>query len=333
MNTFPKISIITPTYNQGQYIEQTILSVLNQNYPNLEYIIIDGGSTDNTIDIIKKYETKITYWVSEPDKGQSDAINKGMQKATGEVINWLNSDDFYEPNALNKIANCFIENPNALVVCAKSRLFTDDNKTVGFTNGTDIYSGNIEKTIGWARIDQPETFFKRSIFEKIGSIDDELKYLMDRDLWIKCLIHFGLENIVKTDTIIVNFRLHNTSKTVSQGTHFQKEHDSWYYAFALQNGLKELATKISENFCVNSSFKIKNLPKLDANFAEKIINYFFYLRAVEYYSQNNKSFAKQLFLLVNPKLLSGNDKNWLKKLEFRNKFIPSFVLSYIRKRR
>ncbi len=92
----PKISIITPSYNQGKFIEETILSVINQQYSNLEFIIIDGGSTDNTVDIIEKYSTQITYWVSEKDEGQSDAINKGFLKATGEIINWLNSDDYLQ---------------------------------------------------------------------------------------------------------------------------------------------------------------------------------------------------------------------------------------------
>ena len=92
--SYPKISIVTPSFNQGKYIEQTIQSVLTQNYPNLEYIIIDGGSTDKTVDIIKKYEQQLSYWVTEPDKGQTDAINKGFAKCTGEIFNWINSDDF-----------------------------------------------------------------------------------------------------------------------------------------------------------------------------------------------------------------------------------------------
>src|SRR5688500_3818909 len=96
----PKISIITPTYNQGHFIEQTIQSVIEQDYPNLEYIIIDGGSTDDTLSVIKKYEKYISYWISEKDKGQSEAINKGFKKATGDVVNWLNSDDYYEPGVL-----------------------------------------------------------------------------------------------------------------------------------------------------------------------------------------------------------------------------------------
>ena len=98
-----KISIITPSYNQGEYIEKTIKSILDQGYPNLEYIIMDGGSNDETVEIIKKYEDKITFWQSEPDKGQTDAINKGFEKCTGDIVTWLCSDDYYEPNVLFEI--------------------------------------------------------------------------------------------------------------------------------------------------------------------------------------------------------------------------------------
>ena len=106
---YPKITIITPSFNQGNYLEQTIDSVLSQNYSNLEYIIIDGGSADNSVDIIKKYEKHLAYWVSEKDKGQTNAINKGLKIATGDIVNWLNSDDYYEPDALHKVADAFDE--------------------------------------------------------------------------------------------------------------------------------------------------------------------------------------------------------------------------------
>ena len=113
---WPKISIVTPSFNQGQYIEETIISVLSQNYPNLEYIIIDGGSTDNTIGIIKKYESRITYWVSKLVRCQSHAINKGLNKCTGNIFNWLNSDDWYMPGVLFKATNAFINNRTGLFV-------------------------------------------------------------------------------------------------------------------------------------------------------------------------------------------------------------------------
>ena len=107
---YPKITVVTPSFNQAQFLERTILSVLTQNYPNLEYIIIDGGSTDGSVEIIKKYESKLTYWVSEPHRGQSHAINKGWQRATGEIVAWLNSDDTYEPDAIRRVVEFLQKN-------------------------------------------------------------------------------------------------------------------------------------------------------------------------------------------------------------------------------
>ncbi len=168
-----KISLITPSYNQAIYLEQTIQSVISQHYPNLEHIVIDGGSTDGSVEIIKKYEKHLTYWVSEPDKGQSNAINKGLQKATGSIINWLNSDDYLETGALHFVADAF-RDPSVNVVCGKSRLFTGDGQTIQFSDGTAIYAGNLAKTIGWARIDQPATFFRCGAIEKMGLLDARL---------------------------------------------------------------------------------------------------------------------------------------------------------------
>lgn len=128
-NELPKISIVTPSFNQGKYLEKTILSVLEQDYPNLEYIIIDGGSTDNSVEIIKKYEKHLAYWVSEPDRGQSHAINKGFGHATGEILGWLNSDDYYAPGAPQAIAEAFLANPDVgAIVGAGEFLFEDTGK-------------------------------------------------------------------------------------------------------------------------------------------------------------------------------------------------------------
>src|SRR6266513_4869973 len=113
----PRISIITPSFNQAQFLEETILSVLNQRYPNLEYIVIDGGSTDGCVDVIKRYEDRLAFWVSEPDRGQPHAINKGLAKATGEIVAFINSDDVYLPGALSTVASHFIESPERGWLC------------------------------------------------------------------------------------------------------------------------------------------------------------------------------------------------------------------------
>lgn len=331
MINYPKITIITPSFNQGKYIEQTINSVISQNYPNLEYFIIDGGSTDNTIEVIKKHEKHITYWVSEPDKGQSDAINKGLKLASGEIINWLNSDDYYEPNALIKIAAIFIKDKNTKAVCARSRLFRNQNETVCFSNGTDIYPNNIAKTIGWARIDQPETFFHRSAIEKMGPLDVQLNFLMDRDWWIKYLFLFNQDNIVKISDIIVNFRLHQYSKTVAQKNMFQIEYDNWFYSLSKKTRNFNYSTIIKENFDVNESFSIKNMDVIDHLLAEKILSYFFLLRANQFYTVNDKIKTNTLLEEINLTLLSKDDFKLWRKIYFRNKYIPTFIINFFRK--
>jgi glycosyltransferase involved in cell wall biosynthesis len=198
-SSFPLISIITPSYNQGEYIEQTICSVLEQGYPNLEYIIVDGGSTDSSVEIIKKYEQHLAWWVSEKDKGQSNAINKGIQRSNGEIINWLNSDDYYMPGALHHVAQQFTD-PEINCYCGYSRVFSETSEKC--SSGTDVYPGNLPKTIGWARIDQPETFFRKSVWDKIGLLNETFHYVMDKEFWIRYLFAFGLNGIKKDREVV-----------------------------------------------------------------------------------------------------------------------------------
>ena len=154
---WPKITIITPSFNQGQYIEQTIRSVLLQSYTNLEYIVIDGGSTDNTIEIIEKYSDFITYWVSEKDNGQSHAINKGLKQATGDVFNWLNSDDYYLPNALLTVGKYFAQNNQLEVLCGCEIHLLQNGDLTQPTHGTTILP-TLEATITLGNCNQPPTF-------------------------------------------------------------------------------------------------------------------------------------------------------------------------------
>ncbi len=222
VNNYPKISIVTPSYNQGQYIEQTILSLINQNYPNLEYIIIDGGSTDNTIDVIKKYENKIAYWVSEKDAGQSDALNKGLAKCTGDIFNWINSDDYLETGSLFKIANYFTNNVNTELLCGQCNCFDNDSGETVFTHRTELFEC-VEKTIVEQRINQPASFYKLKTLRKVGAVNAQLHYVMDLELWFRYLTQFGQKNILLVNDLLAHFRLHTDSKTVQVQPKFREE--------------------------------------------------------------------------------------------------------------
>lgn len=219
--SWPKISIVTPSFNQGQFIEATILSILNQSYPNLEFIIIDGGSTDNTVEIIKKYEKYITYWISEKDNGQTDAINKGFEKCTGDIFNWLNSDDLYAPNALIEIGELFKKHPEVSCFLGREERFLE-NEILNKSFGTSV-EDSLEKSIVKAHADQPSTFFKKTHINHIFPLDQSLRYCMDNQIWLNYLLTYGQNNIVKTDNTLVYFRYHDDSKTVKYGHDFRKE--------------------------------------------------------------------------------------------------------------
>lgn len=205
----PLITIITPSYNQGNYIEDTILSVLNQEYPRLEFIIIDGGSTDQTLGIIKKYSDYISYWISEKDGGQSNAINKGFARATGDIINWLNSDDQLMPGALHRLAVLFDKYPDVTVVHGRIEYFGETNP---------YYSVNIpEKDLRTRYVShicmpQPASFFRKRLIDEHGLLDDSLHFSMDTDLFIRAGLHCRL---LQVEDVLARFRLHAASKSVS----------------------------------------------------------------------------------------------------------------------
>jgi glycosyltransferase involved in cell wall biosynthesis len=217
----PRISIITPSYNQGQYIEETIRSVLLQGYPNLEYIIIDGGSTDNSVEIITKYEKWLTYWESKPDSGQSHAINKGLLKATGEWINWLNSDDFLLPNALSQLATHIAEFPGYInAVIFACQIVSEDGKSI-----KEVWHPRKPKNITsfFKRTDhpiipQPSTFIrmdKMKILEEYHCIMDWILYLQIEDQFAG--------SFREIDITIAAFRDHNSSKTSTLSQKFTDE--------------------------------------------------------------------------------------------------------------
>lgn len=179
-NAWPAISLITPSYNQGQYIEETIRSILLQGYPNLEYFIIDGGSTDATVDIIRKYESWLDGWVSERDKGQSDAINKGFAKCSGRIFNWICSDDLLTPGALGTVAREFLNGDCDVLAGACFCQYDDEPEK---SELRPAGAGNWEETPYISGIWQPSCYFSRSMLEREELLLRDLHYCMDRELW------------------------------------------------------------------------------------------------------------------------------------------------------
>ncbi len=216
--SLPAISIITPTYNQGQYIEQAINSVLDQNYPNLQYIIIDGGSTDNTVEIIKKYSSHLKYWVSEKDNGQADAINKGLKHCTGEIFNWLNSDDYLQPGALQKIGEAFNDQQVDLVAGGVNNFSADKNEIIANQN---LSAAGLMRWDKGVQFIQPGVWMRRAYFIHCGGINEQFHYAFDWDMLIRYL--FVYPNVKYLEEILVNFRLHDESKTVSSLHKFMDE--------------------------------------------------------------------------------------------------------------
>jgi hypothetical protein len=182
----PRISVVTPSYNQGSFLKQCIQSVLDQGYPNLEYIIIDGGSTDDSVDIIRQHQQHIAYWVSEPDGGQSAAINKGFRRATGHIVAWLNSDDFYLPCALHAIAVAYCRNPRASFFLGNGLRVDKTGAALSSFFPEDLVVFHRPALVwGLNYVLQPAAFINRSHLIQAGYVDENLRYGMDSDLWLK----------------------------------------------------------------------------------------------------------------------------------------------------
>ena len=183
-NQLPIISIVTPSFNQGQYLEETILSVLNQDYPALEFFIIDGGSTDGSVEIIKKYAHRLTYWESKPDRGQSHAINKGFRMASGEIVAWLNSDDLLAPGALKVVAQAWQKNPRLGLISGQTEIIDQAGKPTGNVFGSEP---NVINSLLSSEnpVSQPSTFFSTSALKEVGFLDETLHMSMDWDLWLR----------------------------------------------------------------------------------------------------------------------------------------------------
>jgi glycosyltransferase involved in cell wall biosynthesis len=208
--THPRITVVTPSFNQGHFLEETIQSVLSQKYPNLEYMIIDGGSSDNSAEIIKKYEKYLAYWVSEKDDGQTDAVVKGFRRSTGVFLTWLNSDDTQLPGCLFSVAESIRENPDVDVIYGDYWI-TDlrgkvllKKKEIEFDPDILLYGVNF--------IGQPAAFFSRAAYDRVGGLNTKLNYYMDLEFWLRVARENGKFKHVKK--FLATYRFHPASKTI-----------------------------------------------------------------------------------------------------------------------
>lgn len=235
-----KISIITTSYNQGSFIESTIKSVLSQGIEEMEYIVVDGGSTDKTISILEKYSDRLKY-ISEPDKGQTDAINKGLKMSSGDIVGWLNSDDLYYKDTLKIVLNYFKKNPDCIAIygdyslCDEKGKILKTIKEIPFDKNIFLYGINY--------ICQPTVFLRKEIFNKVGLLNDKLQYCMDLDFWLRIVTNgFKFDHISEKLAIA---RLHSQSKTVSCREKMQIEIISCREKYGWKPGIKSLFLRVA----------------------------------------------------------------------------------------
>lgn len=282
----PRISIITPSFNQGHFIEETICSVILQGYPNLEYIIIDGGSNDNTVEIIKKYQPWITYWISEGDRGQTHAINKGLAKATGEILAYLNSDDYYLPETLFRVAEHFNQHSEIDLLHGRCRYVNEAGEKIGEQFGNIQSFEEIIDLWGvwWQKRQfvQPEVFWSRRITNKVGMFNETLNYVMDYDYWCRILKAGGKVKRIEQELACFRF------------TANQKSNQSDLVAQELLNLVQPLLWDQSTPIPDRQRSKLQRMWLYQAKF----------LRQVEQSMQFNESKPRRWFKLV--KLVSSH---------------------------
>ena len=206
-----KVSIITPSFNQARYLEATIQSVLSQDHPRIEYIVADGGSTDGSLDIIKKYSNRLAWWVSEKDRGQTDAINKGFARATGDILAWINSDDTYEAGAVTAALDYLQAHPEVGMVYADCNYINEEGRVIGKFPAAQTDLPRLRT--GYVHIPQQTMFFRADLWKRLGPLDPSFYFAMDYDLWTRIAQHAELKYL--PGQTWANFRIHTSGKTIA----------------------------------------------------------------------------------------------------------------------
>jgi glycosyltransferase involved in cell wall biosynthesis len=278
MNKFPKISIVTPSFNQVQFLEETILSIIGQGYPNLEYIIIDGGSTDGSIEIIKKYEKYLFYWVSEKDNVHADALNKGFAKSSGEIMAWLNSDDKYYHWTFNTVADVFVNHPHVEWITGMPSVYDAEGRIYGTGDKCrNVYN----YLLGDFFLQQESIFWHRNLWERSGGkMNCQLKFMVDTDLWCR---FFPLADIWHLNIVISGFRRWGGNRSILNQDFIENELSNCTDSLksTINNDQKEkfniLVSFKNETLRINNRINLLN-QKIDSIFILKLLPHILYLK-------------------------------------------------------
>jgi len=210
LSSMPLVSIVTPSYNQARFLEFTIRSVLEQDYPNIEYILVDGGSTDESVDVLQRYADRFAWWVSEKDLGQTDAINKGFARAKGEILAWLNSDDTYQPHVIAEAVEFFRDRPEVGLVYGDTNFIDENGCVIGRFPAAQTDYKRLRR--GYVHIPQQASFWRADLWRKVGPLDPSFYFAMDYDLWVRLAAQAPVQY---TPRLWANFRLHSQGKTIA----------------------------------------------------------------------------------------------------------------------
>lgn len=327
MSARPVISVIVPSFNQGQFLKETLDSLISQRYENLELIVIDGGSKDNSPEIIRSYSEHLAYWVSEPDSGQSEAINKGFAKASGSIITWLNSDDVYELGTLHYVADAFVAEPTLGILHGKSTLFGEGAATQVIGLSHDL---RLHEYLPYMRFPQPSSFIRRQALDAVLPVNKTLHYSMDFELVVKLLLRGA--PIRRSDRLLARYRLHASSKS-NHNLAFVKEwsqvvanifcsfaEGETYLGYLCGLGLAE--QQAANAYPVSVTLTRQEL--------EDVFLLHLNLCYHSYYRECDRAKCTQISHFIRTHYSSFYKSNNYRKYQNRLKFIPNFVFGLIR---